>query len=287
MQRKATVPPITKSTYNATGMSKRKRKYLSGLGRRITVEFTGRRAAWNTIQVSRMQSDVIPLRCNDLFDIVHQERAPRSSRVTPRQRPVADTSDKNILQGSKSCHQTEKWLRLKAGTSAIEEMRQKSRNKALYKATPQNKTEAATDHRLLMMRPIAARTSKSAISTRPGNARAPLVVNSSRASWISNQHTHTKPNNANDKSTEPDDRSDREMVFVERFIIGTAMSNAALQRPGDHCASSKLSMRRTLMPVRCKRLLCAQLMKSRNLVPDSDPEAAIGPAVPVNNSGCT
>jgi hypothetical protein len=34
-------------------------------------------------------------------------------------------------------------------------------------------------------------------------------------------------------------------------------SNAALQRPGDNCISGKLSMRGTLIPVRCKRLLGA------------------------------
>jgi hypothetical protein len=34
--------------------------------------------------------------------------------------------------------------------------------------------------------------------------------------------------------------------------------NAALQPPGDNCISGKLSMRDTLIPVRCKRLLgCA------------------------------
>jgi len=32
-------------------------------------------------------------------------------------------------------------------------------------------------------------------------------------------------------------------------------SNAALQRPGDNCASGKLSMTGMLIPVRCQRLL--------------------------------
>ncbi len=39
-------------------------------------------------------------------------------------------------------------------------------------------------------------------------------------------------------------------------------SNAALQRPGDNCATGKLSMRVTLIPIRCKRLLdCAVAIK--------------------------
>jgi len=45
-------------------------------------------------------------------------------------------------------------------------------------------------------------------------------------------------------------------------------SNAALQRPGDNCASAKLSMRDMLIPVRCKRLFDAAIGLTRTLLYD-------------------
>jgi hypothetical protein len=50
----------------------------------------------------------------------------------------------------------------------------------------------------------------------------------------------------------------RSFIFsfnMESFItIQLAAQRAALQRPGDNPTSGKLSMRGTLIPVRCKRL---------------------------------
>jgi hypothetical protein len=42
---------------------------------------------------------------------------------------------------------------------------------------------------------------------------------------------------------------------VDFSVKKNRQPNAALQRPGDNRASGKLSMRGTLIPVRCKRLL--------------------------------
>jgi hypothetical protein len=49
-------------------------------------------------------------------------------------------------------------------------------------------------------------------------------------------------------------------ILVEQMLSQLSIAeqpNAALQRPGDNCASGKLSMRGTLIPVRCKRLFYA------------------------------
>jgi hypothetical protein len=51
-------------------------------------------------------------------------------------------------------------------------------------------------------------------------------------------------------------------ILVIDFVLATAQApNAALQRPGDNGARGKLSMRDTLIPVRCKRLFGAALSK--------------------------
>jgi hypothetical protein len=49
------------------------------------------------------------------------------------------------------------------------------------------------------------------------------------------------------------------------LLLHESKSNAALQLPGDNCASGKLSMRGVLIPVRCKRLLSCPFNESLNV----------------------
>jgi hypothetical protein len=46
------------------------------------------------------------------------------------------------------------------------------------------------------------------------------------------------------------------IAFEWSFQLSEMPNADALQRPADNCITRKLSMKDTLIPVRCKRLLC-------------------------------
>ena len=100
-------------------------------------------------------------------------------------------------------------------------------------------------------------------------------VQSVRASAKTSNNLYENPlHNERKQSNSPELTGARKArVYSTRTCLTSSSSNVALQRPRDGCISSKLSMRGTLIPVRCKRLLFARLRTDLHNIKKQSPQS--------------